>query len=166
MLAYHYLTQGHVDAAANQLRRVVALQPADKLSAQLIQQLTQPNTAQPGAATAGTAPPAQPLPQPQPVAPSPGSGENIVGTWSASPSNDGKITLVIGPDGTFTWKADIKGQQRQYTGTSSFGNGILSLAPAQGPPMVAHVTWRDPEHFTFQVTGGPDDPGLTFTRSG
>ena len=32
--------------------------------------------------------------------------------------------------------------------------------------MVGHVAWRDPDHFTFQLSGGPDDPGLTFSRSG
>ncbi len=35
VLAYHYLAQGHDDAAVAQLKHVVQLQPADKLSAQL-----------------------------------------------------------------------------------------------------------------------------------
>jgi hypothetical protein len=165
VLAYHYLTQGHLDVAVAQLKKVAALQPADKLAPQLLHQLTQPNTGAPdAAAAAGAAPPGQP--QPQPAAASPAAQGNLVGNWSASPSQDNKITLTIGQDGTFTWKVNIKGQERQYAGTSTFGNGLLTLAPGQGPPMVGHVTWRDPDHFTFQVTGGPDDPGLTFGRSG
>jgi tetratricopeptide (TPR) repeat protein len=166
VLAYHYLTQGHTDAAVAQLKKVVALQPGDKLSAQLLRQLTQTNAGAPDAATAGGAPPAQPQPQPQPAPESPGAQGNLAGNWSASPSQDDKITLAIGQDGTFTWKVNNKGQEREFKGTSTFGNGLLTLAPAQGPPMVGHVTWRDPDHFTFQVTGGPDDPGLTFARSG
>ena len=39
MLAYHYLTQGHAEAAVRQLKIVSTLQPKDQLTAQLIQQL-------------------------------------------------------------------------------------------------------------------------------
>jgi hypothetical protein len=167
VLAYNYLTQGHIDVAVAQLKKVGALQPGDKLSAQLLRQLTQASAAAPGTGTAGGAPPTQPQPtQPQPAAESPGAQGNIAGNWSANPSPDGKIALTIAPDGTFTWKVNSKGQEREFKGTSTFANGLLTLAPAQGPPMVGHVTWRDPDHFTFQVTGGPDDPGLTFARSG
>lgn len=57
-----------------------------------------------------------------------------------------------------------QGQTRQFSGASTYGNGILTLAQAQGTPMVGRVTWKDRNQFTFQVAGGPDDPGLTFTR--
>src|SRR5207253_1404093 len=39
-LAYHYLTAGHAPQAVAQLEAVVQLQPQDKLSAQLLKQLT------------------------------------------------------------------------------------------------------------------------------
>ena len=39
VLAYHYITQGNGDAAADQLKEVVALQPNDTLSAQLLAKL-------------------------------------------------------------------------------------------------------------------------------
>ena len=39
VLAYHYLTQGHTDAAVNTLKQVVALKPDDSLSAKLLRQL-------------------------------------------------------------------------------------------------------------------------------
>ena len=55
VLAYHYLTQGHIDAAVAQLKQVVALAPQDTLSAQLVKQFS------PAAATAET--------QPAPAAP-------------------------------------------------------------------------------------------------
>jgi tetratricopeptide (TPR) repeat protein len=148
VLAYFYLTQGHLDVAATQLKKVVALQPGDKLAPQLLRQLTQPAAPE----------------QPQPAAESAAAG-SIAGNWTASPSQDNKITLVIGQDGMFTWKVNTKGQEREFKGTSTFGNGLLTLAPTQGPPMVGHVSWRDPDHFTFQVSGGPEDPGLTFSRA-
>jgi tetratricopeptide (TPR) repeat protein len=164
VLAYHYVTQGHLDAAAAQLKKVVALQPGDKLATQLLGQLT-PNAAgsAPETAGAGGAPPGG---QPPSATSSAGAQGNLAGNWTAKTAQDETITLAVGPDGTFTWKLNAKGQEREYKGTTSLGNGLLTLAPAQGPPMVGHVTWRDPDHFTFQVHGGPDDPGLTFARSG
>ena len=39
VLAYHYLTQGHADAAVTQLREASRLQPKDTVSAQLLRQL-------------------------------------------------------------------------------------------------------------------------------
>ena len=42
VLAYHYLTQGHTDAAVSQLKEVVALAPQDTLSAQLVKQFSPP----------------------------------------------------------------------------------------------------------------------------
>jgi hypothetical protein len=162
VVAYHYLTQGHTDATVAQLQRVVALQPGDKLSVQLLHQLTAPTEAP---AAAGQPPGgAQPQPQPQPAGATVPDG-NLVGTWTASPAQGTNVTLTVGQDGSFTWKVDAQGQSRPFTGTSTFGNGILTLAQAQGPPMVGHVTWLDPNHFKFQVAGGPDDPGLTFTRA-
>jgi tetratricopeptide (TPR) repeat protein len=150
VLAYFYLTQGHLDVAATQLKKVVALQPGDKLAPQLLRQLTQPAAPE----------------QAQPAAESAAAAGNIAGNWTASSSQADKITLVIGQDGTFTWRVNTKGQEREFKGTSTFGNGLLTLAPTQGTPMVGHLSWRDPDHFTFQVSGGPDDPGLTFSRAG
>src|SRR5262249_47500607 len=111
--------------------------------------------------------PAAPAPSPS-VATSAASvpDGNITGNWTASPSKDTTISLAMGPDNAFTWKVGGNAPQRQYTGTATFANGILTLAPAQGPPRVGHVTWQDPDHFNFQVSGGPDDPGLTFARGG
>ena len=69
VLAYHYITQGHGDAAAGQLKQVVALQPSDTLSAQLLGKL-QPATAAPET-------PAAP-PQSQPV-----DVGKLTGNWIA-----------------------------------------------------------------------------------
>ena len=55
VLAYHYLTQGHTDAAVAQLKQVVALAPQDTLSAQLVKQFSKPG-AEPDAPAATPAP--------------------------------------------------------------------------------------------------------------
>ena len=41
LLAYHYMSCGHIDAAIGELREVVRLSPRDQLSAQLLTALTQ-----------------------------------------------------------------------------------------------------------------------------
>src|SRR5271166_1655729 len=67
VLAYHYLTAGHADAAISQLKDVTQLQPKDIVAAQLLRQLQQaspgwpgiaPTTPAPAQAAAGAAPPA------------------------------------------------------------------------------------------------------------
>jgi cytochrome c-type biogenesis protein CcmH/NrfG len=45
VLAYQYISQGQGEAAIRPLQNVVALQPNDKLSAQLIEMLQPPKTA-------------------------------------------------------------------------------------------------------------------------
>ncbi len=90
VLAYHYLTQGHDDAAVGVLKWVVALKPTDTLSAKLLRQLDPPRET-PAVATA---------PAPADAAPPPGA--TIAGTWTAEPSADCAINLTVQPGGSFT----------------------------------------------------------------
>jgi hypothetical protein len=58
-----------------------------------------------------------------------------------------------------------QGKDHHLQGKMSYGNGILTLAQDQGPPMVGNITWLDETRFVFKLPGtGPDDPGLTFTK--
>jgi tetratricopeptide (TPR) repeat protein len=159
VLAYHYLTQDHADAAVKELRQVVALSPADTLSAQLINQLTG------GTPEAAAAPPVQPAPAPPPGT-APVAPGNLVGSWSASPAPDTTIGLTIQDGGAFAWKVTSKGKAQDITGDWSLANGVLTLARGgQGGAMVGNVSWLAPDKFTFRALGtGPGDSGLTFSR--
>jgi len=157
VLAYHYLTAGHPAEAIGQLKDVVALQPRDRLSAQLLQQL-QPTTpiaagGRPIApAVASAAPPAQ--------------ADSLAGTWNAQPSADTTIALTFKDQGHFTWKVLRSGRDLQIKGGSTYANGVLTLAQDQNNALVGEVVWDDPTHFRFKVLGGgASDPGLTFTKS-
>jgi hypothetical protein len=157
VLAYQYLTEGHNDAAVDMLRTVVKLKPDDRLSAQLLAQLS------PQAKEDAT----QPAPASQPVTAdtTPPAGATVEGTWKASPAPDTAINLTIRPGGAFTWSVDQKGQMRQFSGTSTYGDGILTLAQDKGPAIVGRLGWRDADHVTFHVVGdGPDTPGLAFSK--
>jgi tetratricopeptide (TPR) repeat protein len=157
VLAYHYLTQGHAEAAVGILRDVVALRPGDGLSARLLKQLDPPKEA-----TAAT--PA-PTPAAAPDDTTPPAGASLAGTWNSQPAPDTRIALTVQPDGGFTWKVIQKGQPRTFSGKSAYGEGMLTLAQEQGPALVGRVGWKDANHITFHVVGdGPDDPGLLFSR--
>ncbi|MDR3621910.1 MAG: tetratricopeptide repeat protein [Paludisphaera borealis] len=154
VLAYHYLTQGFTDAAVTALKHVVALSPSDTLSAKLLKQLDAPKT-EPVATTA-------PAPAADTVLP---AGATIAGTWTATPSADLTVSLTIAEGGAFTWKATHKDQPRTFNGSSTFGDGLLTLVQDQGPAIVGRVSWTDPTHMTFRIVGdGPEDPGLSFSK--
>ncbi len=160
MLGYHYLTEGHTQAASLVFRQVVALMPSDTLSAKLVRQL-EPPTEQ--AAAAST--PDNTAPAPAPDDTTPPQGASIAGTWNAQPAADTAIALTIQPAGGFTWQVTKKGKTQQFTGSSTYGDGLLTLVQEKGPVLVGRVSWNDASHMTFRVVGdGPDDPGLGFSR--
>jgi tetratricopeptide (TPR) repeat protein len=174
VLAYHYLTAGHVEPAIGQLRRAVQLQPRDTLSSQLLQMLEK--AGQPAqAAPAGAAQPAGPvLNGPEPVAGAPVAAAkvegNLAGDWTAEPGQDMSIRLSFPEGNQFVWQVTRQGKTQEIRGDRTYGNGLLTLAQtgdqAQQPPMVGRVTWQDENHFTFKVIGGPpNDPGLNFTKA-
>jgi hypothetical protein len=155
LLAYHYITQGHGDAAASQLKEVVALQPNDTLSAQLLSKL------QPASTVAGT--PAAP-PQAQSV-----DVGKLTGDWVAQAPQNARITLSIKDDGGFTWTVAVPGKNpTSITGTSTLADGVLTLSAGQNSQVGAlagQVARQDDTHFSFRAIGAPaDDPGLKFAR--
>jgi hypothetical protein len=154
VLAYHYLTQGFTDAAVNQLKHVVELKPTDSLSLKLLRQLDasldKPAVATAPASAGDSTPPA---------------GATITGQWTARPTQATAIEMNLEPGGAFSWQVTQNGQKRQFSGTSTFGDGLLTLVQAQGPPLVGRVSWTDANHMTFRVVGDtPDDPGLSFSK--
>jgi Flp pilus assembly protein TadD len=194
LLASLYLTQGNNDAAAAILKQVVALQPNDELSAQILSALTAPPQtevaqapdqvpaqAQPAAAPAGVAappnqpPPAEAAPAEQPpsdagapAAPSLPTSPvptKLVGAWTANPARDVTITLSLDQQKGFNWKVTERGRSREFRGEATFDNDTLALAPPDQPPMVGTVAWSDDAHFQFRALGAPaNDQGLKFGR--
>jgi tetratricopeptide (TPR) repeat protein len=157
LLAYHYLTQGHNDAALGQFRQIQALAPGDTLSAQLVKQLARPDET----------PAATPTPATSPAASAgPTKEAKLTGRWTARPGAETDIDLDVKEDGTFTWKVTAKGKTQVIAGDWSRAAGILTLAQGnQGGALVGNVTWQDANRFQFRAIGTtPEDPGLLFTR--
>jgi tetratricopeptide (TPR) repeat protein len=155
VLAYQYLTEGHNEAAASTLKKVVALKPDDSLSAKLLRQLSpeEKTAAAPSPPTPATAESAVP------------QGASISGNWTAKPTPDTSINLNIKTDGGFNWQVNHGKQTQDFAGTSSFADGVLTLKQEKGPTLVGRVNWKDATHMNFHVVGdNPEDPGLTFSK--
>jgi len=152
LLAYHYITAGHNDAAAKELKKVVELMPQDKLSAQLLEGIT------------GESPSAPPAEDPAEPTPAP-AGATLTGVWRSDRDDGSKIELTLQKDGRFTWSYAHKDKTEKFDGTYTEGNGILTLVPSQGGAMVAALSWKGDKAFNFKITGGPpNDPGLDFHK--
>jgi hypothetical protein len=159
VLAYHYLTQGHIEVAVGQLKQVVALAPQDTLSAQLVKQFSPPSESSATSAPSTTATAAAPTA-------APAKQGNLPGDWTAHPAGDTTISLHIGDDGTFRWKVNARGKPRELVGNWSQTNGLLTLAQeGDVGVLVGRVAWQADDKWTFRAVGtGPDDQGLLFTH--
>jgi tetratricopeptide (TPR) repeat protein len=144
--AYHYICEGHGQAAIGPLKAVLAIQPNDGVSAQLLDTL-QPRTA---------ASPAQPL-----------DPSRLPGVWVAQAPPNATITLTISDD-TFTWAIAAPGKPPvTINGAYTLANGTLTLSGKDTPggPLVGQVGMTDDKHMVFRAVGAPSsDPGLQFAR--
>ena len=153
LLAYHYLTCGHTDAAIQQLKAVVQLNPKDQLSAQLLASLTAP----PGAEPAESDLPAAPA--------GPVAAASLVGDWQARQPDGAAILLRLTGDSTYAWRLTRQGQTQDHDGTYVLADNLLILKQGDAPAMVGEVTLLGNDRLNFKLANGnPNDPGLTFSR--
>ncbi len=153
LLAYNYLTCGHSDAAAKQLKEVVSLNPKDQLSAQLLSSLTAPTEAE-EPKPAEAAAPAKPV-----------DAAALVGNWKATRADGAAIALNLLPEGKFTWKITQKDKPQEFSGDYTVADNLLILKQNNNPVMVGQVTQLAGNRFNFKLAGdNPNDPGLTFSK--
>jgi len=151
VLGYHYLVCGHKSRAATEFEKVVALQPNDQISKQLLQGIA-----------AGDAQPAA-SPDPTPAQAPPANG--LVGNWSAENPDGSKFSLALNEHGEFQWTASRDGQQQSLTGTYRLENDYLILKASAENSLVGQVAMDNENRFVFKLAGkNPTDPGLTFTK--
>lgn len=149
VLAYHYLTAGHTEAAAEQLKQVVALTPNDQVSRQLLAMISPQQEAPPPAAQAPE----------EAEAP-----KSVVGNWKAS-SGEGSVQLALKEDGGFTWKFTQGTKSQEFGGNYQLAGSTLVLEYDNGNTMVGKVAAAQ-NGFHFRIVGGPpSDPGLAFQEA-
>jgi tetratricopeptide (TPR) repeat protein len=161
LLAYHYLTQGHNDAAADMYANVVKLQPGDTLSEGLLSAL-RPSTAPTQATTQAPDPSTTPSPEVEPTI----DPARITGSWKATADPKTTISLALQPDGKFTWDVLRDDKTHRIEGTYTLEGDQLSLAQAEAGAMVGTVVLEPNGGFSFRALGAPvEDKGLAFQKS-
>lgn len=156
--AYHYLTAGHADAAADQLQKVVAIVPEDHVAADLLRML-KPQSAETGVAERPTPQPPGPTTPPETVV----NANSIIGTWQAAREDGAKFDLTLAPDKSFVWKYQSMNQPAQeMRGTYTLEGNVLALSRQDGGSLVGEIT-PEGQGFKFKLVGAPpEDKGLEF----
>ncbi len=164
LLAYHYITCGHIEYAVKELRVVLSITPDDQLAKKLIATFEPEKEA----------PQNDKPPVPQVVGESSlGSAvskpsitkEAIVGSWISDRGAQGKISLTLNPDGNYVWEYKNQNVSDSFKGTYTMGGNILTLVDSKGNPMVANISQSAPNQFNFKLTAsGANDPGLDFKK--
>lgn len=153
LLAYQYLTCGHNDSAARQLKEVVRLSPKDQLSAQILAAISPSEGA--------TAPePSKPETPAKPVA-----AASLVGDWKVEQPDGSTVALSLTADSKYTWKYTRQGKTQDHKGTYTLADNLLILKEGDTPMMVGQVALVGDKGFSFKLANNnPNDPGLTFQK--
>ena len=162
LLAYHYLSCGHTDAAGLQFEHVVNLMPDDNVAVEMLRMIKPPSPAN------ATITPAvsQALNQLADTNVTPVDPKALVGAWSATREDGSQFKLDLTDDAKFTWTFTPSGQKSQsFGGTYSVDQNVLALERKDGGSLVAEVTSAEAGKFNFRLLGAAeDDKGLNFRR--
>lgn len=157
LLAYHYLTCDHKDAAHKTFEKVVSLQPNDAIAAEYVR-LT--DTTPPNADT--------PTPQPPAAADIPAekllTDKDVVGKWKAKGGNNTSFVLELGEKGDFTWTFTQGKSTQSVKGAYALDQNKLAMEPDTGGTMLADLS-KNANGFHFAMEGSPkEDPGMDFAK--
>ena len=153
VLSYQYITAGHDDAAATELKRLVDLTPTDPVAIQLLLGVD-PDAKIPD-------PPKEVLP-PQPTAKI--AKDQLDGSWSAD--RDGReFEMDLKEDGTFFWKYSQGGQSQQVTGVWDVDDkGILAMEMNDDGVMLAQVLMKDGKLDFYMIGDTEAAAPIEFTK--
>lgn len=151
LLAYHYITADHKVDAVSLLKSVVALEPRDKLAADLVKMYSP-------APTDSASAPNTPAPDFEKSA---YPLEKLQGDWTAS---DGKneFELTLGKDDAFTWKFTQDGKTQSVSGAYTVRGKNLVMQPNTGGVMLSTIALETDQTLTFTPVG--EKRTLTFTK--
>lgn len=154
VLAYHYITAGHNDAAAKQLEYVVKAVPNDAVAKQIYDMLTYKSTGE-------VKPKAEPAAPAGPKV----TAQDLAGTWKAKGPSNSAFEMTLTKAGEFTWKY-AKGKKEQVVkGAYAVDRNTLAMEPGSGGVMLAELTPQNANAVDFKMIGAPEnEPPLKFTR--
>eukprot|EP00913_Durusdinium_trenchii_P023341 g21919.t1 len=142
LLGYHYMMLGHSDAAGKELAAVVAIEPSDRLAAELLAGITRQTgkqyVYQPPAKSAPvdpkvTQPPAPTLPSKKlSTKRVPAAAPALAGSWKATHSDGTAIALKLLEGNKFVWTASKAGKTTSLEGVYTLKGSELKLISAMG----------------------------------
>lgn len=158
LLAYHYLTCDHKDAAHKLFEKVTILQPSDTIAAEYAR-LTGPEPAAESVATP---------PEPAEVSNIPAdqllTDNDVYGKWKASGENGTTFVLELTDKHEFTWSFSQGKTSQSVKGVFALDQNTLALQPDTGGTMLANLSKNSTGiHFIMQGSAS-SDPGLDFTK--
>ncbi len=154
VLAYHYLTQGHDEAAASQLQRLLKLTPNDPVAMQMLLEVD-PDAKLPN--------PPKEIQPPKPSAPVEPS--QVEGSWKAE--RDGRqFVMDLKMDGTFSWTYSQDDRAEKVTGFWDVDEeGVLTMEMNDEGVMVAQVLPQGDGKLDFYMVGDTQgNPPLSFVK--
>lgn len=159
LLAYHYMTCGHEESAARQLKQVLRLTPGERVATDMLTMIVGPEAVR-------ALEEAAPLPAPPPArvdVPEIESAQ-MTGEWNATDQDETTFQMVLNENGTFRWTATREGHSRTVRGVWALEENVLAMEPDSGGVMLAELSDVDDQGFQFRPVGAPqEDPGLKFT---
>jgi tetratricopeptide (TPR) repeat protein len=154
VLAYHYITCNHKDAAISQLEQLVKLQPKDQLAANLLQQLDpeakipeQPDVTKPPEAVAAI------------------SQEQLQGSWQAKRASGETFQLALDDKGKFSWKFSADGKSQEVRGVYAIDkDGVLALEMNDEGTMLAQLEVKGDKMDFYMLGDSQGSAPLKFSR--
>jgi tetratricopeptide (TPR) repeat protein len=154
VLAYHYLTAGHTEAAARQFQEAARLNPEDQVSEMLFSVLTGDDSALPPAPfdAEGT----QTSDVQVPI-------DSLIGTWTATHPDGPTFSLKLSDDGSFEWTFADGDEKQAIEGVFDVEGAVLAMEPDAGGVLLSEITAPENGEFSFtQIGAPPDEPSLVF----
>lgn len=177
LLGYHYMMLGHSDAAGKELAAAVALEPSDRLSAELLSGITRTTGKQyvyepPVQSVPVESGVKQPPPPPLPAKKTAGpqlirtAKPTMTGSWKASRADGTTVTLRLLNDGKFEWTASKAGRTTTLAGTYTLKDGELKLVSSKGKKTLeGKLTPAGDGRFDLKLKWqDPQEAGLSFQR--
>ena len=155
VLAYHYITCDHKDAAIAQLEQLVKLKPNDQLAADLLQQLDpeakipeQPPITEPPAAVAKVA------------------KEDLQGTWKAERESGEQYQMSLDDKGKFVWKFTAgDGKSQEVKGVYAIDkDGVLALEMNDEGTLLAQLDVKGDKMDFYMLGDSQGSEPLKFSR--
>lgn len=151
VLAYHYLTCGHREQAASELKLVVKALPDDPVSLRMLSQLTDSDPASVAGSDSRSDPPSPT------TADASIQQESLPGKWTAK-SGDSTYELELADDGRFNWSFASGDGTQTVSGVYAVEGSTLAMEPDGGGVMLANLH-LDGAQLKFQQIG--TDSGAT-----